>query len=62
MFPIHNPATGEIIDCVPRADAKDVAKAIEVAQRGKSIMAALPAHQRSEILGNTEESAVGMRN
>jgi acyl-CoA reductase-like NAD-dependent aldehyde dehydrogenase len=60
MFPIHNPATNEVIDCVPRADANDVAKAIEVAQRGKSIMAALPAHRRSEILGKTAEG-IGRR-
>ena len=60
MFPVHNPATGEVIDCVPRADAKDVARAIEVAQRGKAIMAALPAHRRSEILGKTAEG-IGRR-
>jgi acyl-CoA reductase-like NAD-dependent aldehyde dehydrogenase len=60
MFPVHNPSTGEVIDCVPRADAKDVARAIEVAQRGKSIMAALPAHRRSEILGKTADG-IGRR-
>jgi acyl-CoA reductase-like NAD-dependent aldehyde dehydrogenase len=55
LFPVHNPATGEVIDCVPRADAKDVARAIEVAQKGRAIMAALAAHGRSEIPGKAAE-------
>jgi acyl-CoA reductase-like NAD-dependent aldehyde dehydrogenase len=59
-FPVHNPSTGEVIDCVPRADSKDVARAIEVAPRGKSIIPALPARQRSEILGKTADG-IGRR-
>jgi len=52
VFPIHNPATGKVIASVPRANREDVDRAIEVAIRGRAIMAALPAHRRSEILGN----------
>lgn len=51
VLPIHNPATGEVIATVPRANQEDVDRAIEVAIRGREIMAALPAHRRSEILG-----------
>jgi acyl-CoA reductase-like NAD-dependent aldehyde dehydrogenase len=47
---IHDPATGELIDTVPRANAEDVAKAIESALRGRPLMRAMPAHERSRIL------------
>src|SRR5690242_7107890 len=49
-FPVRNPATGEIVDTVPQAGPQDVHDAIEVALRGKAVMAALPAHARCEIL------------
>lgn len=54
-FPVRNPATGEVIDSVPRATAEDVRAAIEAARRGKAVMAAMPAHQRSDILKKTAE-------
>jgi acyl-CoA reductase-like NAD-dependent aldehyde dehydrogenase len=47
---VRNPATGEIIDTVPQAGPEDVHSAIEVAMRGKTAMAGLAAHQRSDIL------------
>lgn len=49
-FAVRNPATGDVIDTVPQAGPEDVHTAIEVAVRGKSAMAALAAHQRSDIL------------
>jgi acyl-CoA reductase-like NAD-dependent aldehyde dehydrogenase len=49
-FAVRNPATGEIIDTVPQAGPEDVHAAIEAALRGKTAMAALAAHQRSDIL------------
>ena len=49
-FAVRNPATGAVIDTVPQAGPEDVHAAIEVAKRGKSAMAALPAHARAEIL------------
>ena len=49
-FSITNPATGEVIDCVPQAGPEDVSKALDVARQGRKIMAALPAHRRSDIL------------
>src|ERR1017187_10469872 len=50
VYGIRNPATGQAVDTVPRAGRDDVHAAIEIARCGKSIMAALPAHQRSDIL------------
>lgn len=47
---IHNPATGDVIDRVPRADAQDVDLAIASAVKGRAIMRAMPLHQRSAIL------------
>lgn len=47
---IHNPATGELIDVVPRGTAADVQRAVSAAQRGKRAMARLPSHQRWAIL------------
>jgi acyl-CoA reductase-like NAD-dependent aldehyde dehydrogenase len=54
-FPVRNPATGEIIDTVPQAGPEDVREAIEHAKRGRSVMAALPAHRRSAILKRTAD-------
>lgn len=54
-FAVRNPATGEIIGMVPRAGKEDVAAALDVARRGKAIMAALPAYRRSEILRKTAD-------
>jgi acyl-CoA reductase-like NAD-dependent aldehyde dehydrogenase len=50
VFPVKNPATGEVIDHVPQAGVDDVRRAIAVARQGRRIMAALPAHRRSDIL------------
>jgi acyl-CoA reductase-like NAD-dependent aldehyde dehydrogenase len=54
-FEVRNPASGEVIGTVPQAGPEDVHRAIEVALRGKSVMAALPAHRRSEILRSAGE-------
>ncbi len=54
-FPVKNPATGEIIDTVPRAGVEDVKKALAVARRGRPVMAALPSHRRSDILKKTAD-------
>lgn len=47
---IRNPATGEVIDTVPRAGMEDVERVIEAGLKGRSEMRSLPAHRRSEIL------------
>lgn len=47
---ILNPATGEVIDRVPRANTQDVAAAIDSAIKGRAVMRAMPLHQRSDIL------------
>ena len=54
-FPVHNPATGEIIDTVPQAGPEDVHRAIEIARCGRRVMAALPAHRRCAILKRTAD-------
>lgn len=54
-FPVHNPATGEVIDYVPQAGPEDVKRAISSATRGRGIMASLPAHERSAILRRTAD-------
>jgi acyl-CoA reductase-like NAD-dependent aldehyde dehydrogenase len=54
-YVVRNPATGAEIDSVPRGGAADVQKALEFARKGQSIMAALPAHRRSEILRRTAD-------
>ncbi|MFB3777624.1 MAG: aldehyde dehydrogenase family protein [Bryobacteraceae bacterium] len=55
VLEVRNPATQEVIDCVPSANAEDVHNAIETAKRGKPVMAALPAHRRAEILRKTAD-------
>ncbi len=54
-FEVRNPATQEIIARAPKGNAKDVHTAIEMAKRGKPVMAALPAHRRAEILKKTAD-------
>ena len=53
---IKNPATGELIDSVPRASAEDVALAIDSAVRGRAIMREMPAHRRSAILRQASDT------
>lgn len=55
-FPVHNPATGEVLESVPQAGPEDVKRAIASARKGRSIMASLPAHERSGILRRTADS------
>lgn len=55
VFEVRNPATGEVIGMVPQAGREDVRLALEIARRGKPIMAALPAHRKSEILRGTAD-------
>jgi acyl-CoA reductase-like NAD-dependent aldehyde dehydrogenase len=47
---VRNPATGELIDTVPRATFADVERAVGAAQSGRRRMARLPAHERAAIL------------
>jgi acyl-CoA reductase-like NAD-dependent aldehyde dehydrogenase len=42
--------TGEVIDRVPSATLADAERALEAAQRGKELMARMPAHERAAIL------------
>lgn len=47
---VRNPATGEVVDTVPRADAQDTRRAIEAAAAAFPSWAKLPAQQRAQIL------------
>ncbi|WP_313739775.1 betaine-aldehyde dehydrogenase [Pseudomonas sp.] len=49
-FEAVNPANGEVIAHVQRANAADVEKAVESAARGQKVWAAMTAMQRSRIL------------
>ncbi len=54
-FEVLNPATGNVVDTVPRAGLEDVRLAIEIAQCGKPLMAGMAAHRRSAVLRKTAE-------
>jgi acyl-CoA reductase-like NAD-dependent aldehyde dehydrogenase len=47
---VRNPATGEVVDTVPKADAADTRKAIEAAAAAFPAWSALPAHKRASIM------------
>src|ERR1700730_5093070 len=47
---VHNPATGELVDNVPRADADDTRRAIEAAAAAFPAWSKTPAHKRAQIL------------
>ena len=49
-FDIINPATGEVIDTVPKATEKDVISAIDAAEKGQKIWADTPVWQRAQVL------------
>jgi acyl-CoA reductase-like NAD-dependent aldehyde dehydrogenase len=52
---VLNPYDGSVIDTVPRANLKDVERAIASAVRGAAVMAELPAHERYRILHRAAE-------
>ena len=47
---VRNPGTGELLGELPAHDAGQVAAIIEAAQDGQRAMAALPAHERADLL------------
>ena len=47
---VRNPATGEVVDTVPKADAEDTRRAIEAAAAAFKSWSTLPPHKRSHIL------------
>ena len=49
-FDIINPATGEVIEAVPKATEKDITAAIDAAEAGQKIWAKVPVWQRAQIL------------
>jgi acyl-CoA reductase-like NAD-dependent aldehyde dehydrogenase len=55
VMEIRNPATGEVVDTVPKADAEDVRHAVEVAHAAFPGWAATPATKRAEILFKAAE-------
>ena len=48
MDQVFNPATGELIDTVPRASDEDVEKALAYAQKGKSVWGKLSMRERAD--------------
>ena len=49
-FDIINPATGEVIEAVPKATEKDVIAAIDAAEKGQKVWAEMPVWQRAQVL------------
>ena len=47
---VVNPYDGSVVDTVPRGDAADIDRAIDSAERGAKVMAAMGAHERYEII------------
>ena len=63
LIEIRNPATGELINSVPRARAIEVERAIQIRVEGRAAMREMPAYRRSEILRKASEViGDGMRN
>ena len=56
---VRNPATGEVVDTVPKADAADTRKAIDAAAAAFPGWAALPAHKRASIMLKAAEHVRG---
>lgn len=52
---VRSPATGEVVGAVPQAGPDDVKAALAWARRGRSIMARMPAHERSAVLRRTAD-------
>jgi succinate-semialdehyde dehydrogenase/glutarate-semialdehyde dehydrogenase len=50
VMEIRNPATGEVVDTVPRADAQDVRVAVEVANDAFRAWSQTTPHKRAQIL------------
>jgi acyl-CoA reductase-like NAD-dependent aldehyde dehydrogenase len=55
VMEIRNPATGEVVDTVPKADAEDVRRAVEIAHQAFRGWADTPATKRAEILFKAAE-------
>ena len=49
-FDVLNPATGEVIESVPKATEKDVKAAIDAAVDGQKVWAEVPVWKRAEVL------------
>ncbi|MDR2157476.1 MAG: aldehyde dehydrogenase family protein [Clostridiales Family XIII bacterium] len=49
-FDVINPATGEVIDSVPKGTPIDIKQAVDAAEKGQKIWAGVPVFQRAEIL------------
>ena len=47
---VTNPATGEVVDTVPEASSEDVANAVACAKEAQKTWAAVPVHERADIM------------
>ena len=50
VIEVLNPATGQVIDTVPKGTLEDAQQAVEAAQEGKRALSRLPAHAHAAIL------------
>ncbi|WP_019927340.1 NAD-dependent succinate-semialdehyde dehydrogenase [Nocardia sp. BMG111209] len=60
-FPVHNPATGEVLAEVADAGPGDGRRALDAAARAQADWAATPARDRAEILRRAWESVIAAR-
>ncbi|HXT57733.1 MAG TPA: aldehyde dehydrogenase family protein, partial [Pirellulales bacterium] len=52
---VKNPYDGAVIDCVPKADAADVDRALAGAVEGAKLMRRMPGYERSKILSRAAQ-------
>jgi succinate-semialdehyde dehydrogenase/glutarate-semialdehyde dehydrogenase len=55
-FDVLNPATGEVIDSVPKGTAADIKQAVDAAEKAQKLWAEVPISQRAEILNRFLDS------
>jgi succinate-semialdehyde dehydrogenase/glutarate-semialdehyde dehydrogenase len=51
-FDVLNPATGTVIEAVPKGTAQDIVAAVDAAVKGQKIWADVPIYRRAEILND----------
>jgi len=59
MSPVISPYSREVVDVVPEATAGQVDKALDAAERVATVMAALTAYERSQILNRAADLLAG---
>ena len=56
VIEVLNPATGQVIDTVPKGTLEDAQQAVEAAQEGKRALSRLPAHAHAAVLARIQQT------